>query len=183
MVSDNPIGADNQQGRLESYLSGFADGEGTFSVGVTRRPDLKFGYQLVPEFRVSQNGERASILELFQHTFGCGQIRMNDRSRSSDRTLVFVVRRRRDLMERVIPFFERNPLLSDKRRSFSDFAHIVRSMDAGKHLTWLGFEQLVRLAHRVNGDGRYRKISVEEVLESRTLRDYTPDTPDDGVKI
>src|SRR5690606_39758435 len=72
------------------------------------------------------------------------------------------------ILERVIPFFERNPLLSDKRRSFSDFAHIVRSMDAGKHLTWLGFEQLVRLAHRVNGDGRYRKISVEGVLESRS---------------
>ena len=183
MSSNNPIGADNQQGRLESYLSGFADGEGTFSVGVTRRPDLRFGYQLVPEFRVSQNGERASVLELFLLTLGCGQIRWNDRGRSSDKTLVFVVRRRQHLVERVIPFFERNPLLSEKRRSFADFAYIVRSMGAGKHLTPLGFEQLVRLAHRVNGEGRYRKISVEEVLESRTLRDYTPDTPGIGVKI
>jgi len=46
MSSDNPIGADNQQGRLESYLSGFADGEGCFSVGVTRRPGLKGSYQV-----------------------------------------------------------------------------------------------------------------------------------------
>jgi hypothetical protein len=44
--SDNPSGEpDNQQGRLEAYLSGFVDGEGTFSVGVTRRPDLEFGFR------------------------------------------------------------------------------------------------------------------------------------------
>ena len=164
MSSENPIGADNQQGRLESYLSGFADGEGSFSVGATRRPDLRFGYQLVPEFRVSQNGERANVLELFQTTLGCGSIRRNDRSRSSDQTLVFVVRRRSDLETRVIPFFTRNPLISDKRHSFEIFALIVHEMSAGEHLTRLGFERLVRLAFDMNGEGRYRKLSLEEVL-------------------
>ena len=164
MDSDNPIGADNQQGRLESYLSGFADGEGTFSVGVTRRPDLKYRYQLIPEFRVSQNGERASVLRLFQATLGCGQIRMNDRSRSSDRTLVYVVRRRRDLLERVIPFFKRNPLISDKRRSFDQFRYIVTAMEAGVHLERLGFEQLVYKAFAMNGAGRYRQIPLAEIL-------------------
>ena len=102
--SENPIGADNQQGRLESYLSGFADGEGTFSVGVTRRPDLENGFQLVPEFRVSQNAERASVLSVFKDTLGCGAIRQNDRQRRADRTLVFVVRRRSDLKDRVNTF-------------------------------------------------------------------------------
>ena len=91
MNSDNPVGAENQQGRLESYLSGFADGEGTFSVGVTRRPDQENGFQLVPEFRVSQNAERASVLSVFKDTLGCGAIRQNDRQRRADRTLVFVI--------------------------------------------------------------------------------------------
>ena len=69
MSSDNPTGEpDNQQGRLDAYLSGFVDGEGTFSVTVTRRRDLSFGYQLVPEFRVSQNAERANVLRDFAHT-------------------------------------------------------------------------------------------------------------------
>ena len=175
MSSDNPFGADNQQGRLESYLSGFADGEGSFSVGLTRRPDLMNGYQLVPEFRVSQNGERANVLALFRTTLGCGSIRLNDRLRSSDRTLVYVVRRRTDLSERVIPFFIRNPLLSSKRETFEHFAIIVQSMQSGDHLTPLGFERLVRIAFHMNDGGRYRRWTLEEVLESRTLRDYTPD--------
>src|SRR3970040_134317 len=88
MSSNKPIGADDQQGRLESYLSGFADGEGSFSVGVTRRLDLVNGYQHVPEFRVSQNGERATVLSLYREVLGCGSIRQNDRNRLSDRTLV-----------------------------------------------------------------------------------------------
>ncbi len=164
MSSENPIGADNQQGRLESYLSGFADGEGCFSVGVTRRPDLRFGYQLVPEFRVSQNGERAIVLELFRKTLGCGSIRDNDQARSSDRTLVYVVRRRPDLRQRVIPFFISNPLLSEKQETFERFAKIVHQMEAGKHLTRLGFERLVRLAFEMNGAGRYRRWTLEDVL-------------------
>lgn len=164
MSSKNPFGADNQQGRLESYLSGFADGEGSFSVGLSRRSDLENGFQLVPEFRVSQNGERSNVLELFRNTLGCGAVRINDRSRSSDRTLVFVVRRRSDLSERVIPFFIRNPLLSSKRETFGHFATIVESMESGEHLAPLGFERLVRLAFQMNDGGRYRKWTLEEVL-------------------
>ena len=119
---------------------------------------------LVPEFRVSQNGERANVLELFQTTLGCGSIRTNDRSRSSDRTLVYVVRRRSHLRFRVIPFFIRNPLLSSKRESFEYFAAIVEEMEHGEHLTPVGFERLVHIAFRMNDGGRYRKWTLEDVL-------------------
>ena len=178
MSSDNPTGEpDNQQGRLEAYLSGFTDGEGTFSIGLQRRPDLSLGFQLVPEFRVSQNAERASILYTFQRVLGCGRIVENDgRSGSSDRTLVLVVRNRKDLVERVIPFFERNPLLSEKANEFETFGEVVLAMDAGQHLDPDGFERLIRTSLRMNGGGRYRKWSLEDVIGERTLRGHTPDT-------
>jgi hypothetical protein len=135
MGSENPSGdPDNQQGRLEAYLSGFADGEGTFSIGLTRRPDLPFGYQIVPEFRVSQNGERITVLQVFQATLGCGRVVENDRHRQNDRTFVLVVRRRQDLQDRVIPFFRRNPLISEKRNDFESFATLVDAMAIGEHL-------------------------------------------------
>ena len=163
--SDNPSGdPDNQQGRLESYLSGFVDGEGTFSVGITRRSDLEFGFQLVPEFRVSQNSERASVLEILRKELGCGRIVENDRWRANDHSMVLVVRRRSELVQRVIPFFTRNPLLSDKQRSFETFAHIVTAMAAGRHRSRAGFEELVRQAFTMNGGGRYRKWRLSDVI-------------------
>ena len=174
MSSDNPFGADNQQGRLEAYLSGFADGEGTFSIGLTRRPDLPFGYQIVPEFRVSQNGERITVLQVFQATLGCGRVVENDRHRQNDRTFVLVVRRRQDLQNKVIPFFRRNPLISEKRNDFESFATLVDAMAIGDHLWRSGFERLVRLAYQTNGLGRYRKLPIDEILRpsepSETVR-------------
>lgn len=52
---------------------------------------------------------------------------------------MLVVRNRHDLLERVIPFFERNPMLSTKQADFEKFASIVRELALGHHRTDAGF--------------------------------------------
>jgi hypothetical protein len=174
MTSDNPTGEpDDQQGRLDAYLSGFVDGEGCFSVGMQRRPDLPFGYQLIPEFRVSQNAEQATVLQVLRERLGCGRIVENDRRRLNDKTYVLVIRRRSDLLERVVPFFRRSPLLSEKQASFQTFDEIIAAMAAGAHLERGGFERLVRRAFTMNGEGRYRRFTLDDVVgrePSETVR-------------
>ena len=71
---------------------------------------------------------------------------------------MFVVRNRNDLLTKVIPFFEAQPLLSSKQQDFLIFAGIVRAMDRGKHLSSEGFSSLRRLAVSMNGGGRYRRL-------------------------
>ncbi|MFN2526606.1 MAG: LAGLIDADG family homing endonuclease [Actinomycetota bacterium] len=171
MSSDNATGADNQQERLDDYLAGYVDGEGSFHVAIQRNPSTKFGWQLVPEFHVSQNPERASILTLLQSHLGCGRIRPNARTGGRDKALVYVVRNRRDLLEKVIPFFETHPILSEKRLEFEIFASIVRAMARGEHLTQDGFFRLLYQATHMNGGGKYRKYD----WSSRILRDHMPD--------
>ena len=161
--SDNVTGADNQQERLDGYISGYVDGEGSFSVVVNRNPSCRSGYQLVPEFHVSQNGERAQVLYVIQRRLGgCGYIKRNGRH---DRALVFVVRKRRDLLERVIPFFEASPLLSSKQIDFEKFAAIVRGMALGHHQSTTGFRRLLEIAVSMNGNGRYRHQRWLEVID------------------
>jgi hypothetical protein len=163
--SDNVTGADNQQERLDGYIAGYVDGEGCFSVVVDRNPTCKSGYQLVPEFHVSQNGDRAQVLELIQARLGeCGYIKPNGRK---DRALVFVIRRREDLLRWVIPFFEQQPLLSSKQEDFKKFARIVRAMAAGHHRSSTGFQELLTEALSMNGDGRFRKVRWRDVIPSR----------------
>jgi hypothetical protein len=171
--SDNASGAVNQQERLDSYIAGFVDGEGSFHVAIQRNPSTRVGWQLVPEFRVSQDVSRECVLETIQKRLGCGSIRENHRG-SKDTTKVFVVRRREDLLERVIPFFERNPMLSQKNEEFVTFSGIVRRMDRGQHLSLDGFRLLAGEAVQMNGGGRYRRL--HRVTESRILRDHTPGT-------
>jgi hypothetical protein len=159
--SDNVTGADNQQERLDGYITGYVDGEGSFSVSVQRNTSCRVGFQLVPEFHVSQNGDRAQVLEIIRQRLGCGYIKANSKR---DRALVLVVRNRKDLLDRMIPFFERCPLLSTKHAEFQRFARIVRSMALGVHRTPAGFEALLHEALSMNGSGQYRKVRWKELV-------------------
>ena len=163
---------DNQQERLDDYLAGYVDGEGSFHVAVQRNPSTRFGWQLVPEFHVSQNPERASILELLQARLGCGRIRPNARAGGRDRSLVYVVRNRDDLLHRVIPFFRAHPILSEKHLEFETFATVVAAMENWEHRSPEGFQRLLNLAVSMNGGGRYRRLD----WSSRILRGHTPNT-------
>ena len=142
-------------------------------MAIQRNPCTRNGWQLVPEFRISQDVSRAKVLDLARELMGCGSLRENHRQ-SNDHTYVVVVRRRKDLLEKVIPFFERNPLLSCKQEEFATFACIVRAMARGEHLAPEGFERLAAKALRMNGGGRYRRIHLSS--ESRILRDHMPST-------
>jgi hypothetical protein len=162
LYGDNVTGADNQQERLDGYLAGYVDGEGSFSVTINRNPSCRSGYQLVPELHVSQNGDRAQVLELLRERLGgCGYIKPNGKR---DRALVYVVRKRVDLLERVIPFFEGSPLLSSKQEDFAKFAEIVRAMAQGRHRTGAGFQELLGVALSMNGNGRFRKVRWTELI-------------------
>jgi hypothetical protein len=158
---DNVKGAENQQERLDGYIAGYVDGEGSFSVTINRNPTSRFKLQLVPELHVSQNGDRREVLDLIQIRLGCGYIKRNGRK---DRAMVFVVRNREDLLGKVIPFFEKVPLISSKRKEFETFATIVRAMAAGAHLGESGFSELLNLGISMNGNGRFRHVRWRDLI-------------------
>jgi hypothetical protein len=153
----------------------------------TAIPSCRSGFQLVPEFHVSQNGERDQVLRLIQAQFGgCGYIKPNGRK---DRPLVLVVRKREDLLRHVIPFFERSPLLSSKQQEFEfeRFAHIVRAMALGRHRTLSGFNELLGEALAMNGGGRHRRVRWMELFgglpeSSETGRQTGDCSPEDTVR-
>src|SRR3954467_14064823 len=131
---------------LSAYISGYADGEGCFSVSIAPRATLAVGWEVRPSFSVSQNGNRAEALHALQAHFGCGSIRPD----RSDRTLKWETRRLEDLLGRVVPHFERYPLLSGKRLDFESFAAVCRLQAAGAHRTKAGLIEIVELARVMN---------------------------------
>ena len=55
---------------LSAYISGYADGEGCFTVSIAPRATLKVGWEVRPSFSVSQNRDRAEVLHALQAYFG-----------------------------------------------------------------------------------------------------------------
>ena len=103
---------------LRAYLTGYADGEGCFCVTFNKSTRHKFGWDIRPSFSVSQNADRADVLDAFLLLFGCGSIRPD----RSDRTLKYDVRSVTELATKVLPHFDQVPLVSSKRRDFLRFS-------------------------------------------------------------
>ena len=145
-MSDNPIGADNQQESLSpEWVVGFVDGEGCFFVGVNRQSTMKVGWQVLPEFRVVQHRRDVALLEQLRDFFGCGQITVNHGDRMGLR-----IRGIKELSERVVPFFRANPLRTVKRASFDRFAEVISVMQRREHLTQQGLTRIRELAGQMN---------------------------------
>ena len=150
---------------LDSYISGFVDGEGCFCVSFQPSERHRLGWEVRPSFSVSQNYDRAELLHEIQKKWECGFIRPD----RSDKTLKLEVRNVRDLVEKVLPHFRRFPLLSSKQEDVKYFEEVCVLIHRGEHKTVKGFERIVGLAMKMNSSGK-RKYSGSEILNSLTTR-------------
>ncbi len=144
---------------LSAYISGYADGEGCFTVSIAPRATLAVGWEVRPSFSVSQNGDRAEVLHALQGYFGCGSIRPD----RSDKTLKWEIPKLDELVERVIPHFIRCPLLSAKRCDFERFAFVCCLMADGEHRSRPGLIKIVSIVRGMNPSGR-RRYNADELL-------------------
>ena len=164
-------GADNQQERLrlEGWIAGFIDGEGCFSVGINRCRVMALGWQVRPEFVVTQGERSVAALELLQSFFDCGAIYRNTR-RDNHREDVFrwCVRRRSDLEGRIVPFLAAVPLRTAKARDLEKFLQVLELMRRRRHLSVGGIAEIAAVVEEMN----QRKPSSF----LRILRDCTPAT-------
>ena len=172
MPHDNVLSADNQQGRLhEWYVSGFADGEGSFHIALYKDVRMKTGWKVIPEFHVSQRVSSRSVLDSLVQFFGCGYVKANHPTNPRDVTYVYVVRDREDLMTRIIPFFQKFPLQTEKANDFRLFAQVVELMKKGEHRQEVGINSIIHLAYQMNGAGKYRRKNIMSVKPSETTRE------------
>ena len=174
--------AENQQERLRQlgWVIGFVDGEGCFSISFVRQPNrrsrkgYKTGYQVSHRFAVTQGMKSLACLEELRSFFGVGRILINRRHDNHREHLCnYVVDRRVDLSETIIPFFRRYPLMSSKQQDFEKFATCVEMIDAGRHLTTDGLVEIAEITQTMN-----RQKPRHELI--RILRGHTPDIRDTG---
>ena len=173
---------------LHYYLSGFVDGEGSFSVAIIKHPMQKLGWMINPCFQVYQHEKHRDILELFQHVFKTGSIY---RKSGIHPVLNFSIDSRRNLIEKIIPFFDKYPLVV-KGETYQIFRSIVMAMERKEHITVDGFKRIVDLAYSMNQQGKGRKntkefifstLSTNNVQESsETIRRSPDDTGHDIVQ-
>lgn len=152
LPSENQIRADNQQGRLDpQWIVGFVDGEGCFSISIFKNVTSRSGYQVFPEFVVTQGAKSLVVLEKIQDYFQCGKIYENRRRDNHKENLYrYCVRSSADIQNKIIPFFELHKLQTAKRDDFITFCKIVNAMKRREHLNEQGLISIRELATTMN---------------------------------
>ncbi len=159
------MSADNQQERLkiESWIVGFTDGEGCFSVSIIKNKTSKSGWQIFPEFVITQGKKSLPALEIFLKYFKCGKIFVNQRYDNHKEHLYrYCVRSIKELQEIIIPFFKKNPLMTHKQNDFVLFCKIMEKISKGEHLKVEGIIKIAKLIEQMNRKKKSRFLESSE---------------------
>ncbi len=108
----------------KEYVLGLVDGEGSFNVRVNRqrrraRIELKFSLKL-------RHQDKEMLNEL-QKFFGCGKVYIQ-RDKRANHSLCyrFEVQNKKEIIEKIIPFFEQNnPKIQSRKKDFELFRQIT----------------------------------------------------------
>jgi hypothetical protein len=162
-------GADNQQERpyieaipasLGSFLSGFALGEGSFMLVCRKRDHHGRSFRISAAFNVSQHDR--TPLDLFREVLGCGTLRQ-----AGNGGWYWEVNRLSDLASRIVPFFDRFPIVGKKAEDYRLWRRAILLLLAGR-LSDQDYAQVLALRERMNRGGK-RRHRMDGIL-----RDYTP---------
>ena len=155
----------DQQERLkiESWIVGFTDGEGCFSVSILKNRTSKSGWQIFPEFVITQGKKSLPALEIFQKYFECGKVFVNKRHDNHKEHLYkYCVRSIKDLEEKIIPFFQKNQLKTFKNNDFQIFCKIMQMIKKERHLNHEGMISIAKLIETMNRKKKSRFLESPE---------------------
>lgn len=150
-----------------SYISGFIDGEGCFSVSFNFREKLKTKIEVRPSFAIGQNSKSLEILKKIQQFFDCGNIRYSKK----DNCYKYEVRNIDELRRKIIPHFKNFPLMTNKKADFEIFSKICEKIARMKHRNVESLKDIIKLAFKMNSSGKrkYKEVELLRVLNKMKI--------------
>lgn len=132
------------------WVAGFTSGDGCFKVSIREYKSHKTVSRVALLFVVTQHIRGNLLLKSLVDFFGCGQ------TYSYKDYIEFRCQSFKDNYEKIIPFFNKYPIIGVKSKDFEDWAKIAKMIERKVHLTNQGFDQ-IRLIRKGMNKGRYKE--------------------------
>lgn len=143
------------------FITGLADAESSFIISIVLNNKYRTGGKITPYFSIELHGKDLLLLKQIQAFFGVGSIKV----RKSNNQVIFSVTSVKDLILKIIPHFEKYPLITQKRADYILFKSIVNLMNRKEHLTLEGLRQIVGIrAAMNNGLSEKQKAVFSDVI-------------------
>jgi hypothetical protein len=134
------------------YIVGLTDGEGCFYINISKYPAYKSGFRIQMHFYIKMQEKDFPLLEKIKNTLECGEVYFQKEKRANHcQCYRYTVSSQEDILNKIIPFFIKNPLQSiTKRKSFEIFCKIGNLIKKGEHLNKRGIKKIQLLKLQMN---------------------------------
>lgn len=126
------------------FITGFADAEGCFMVGIFKSSSNVLGWRVSLSFAIHIHIKDISLLYKIKNTLGVGVVRRN-----STTTAIYSVTGLSNLKV-IINHFIKYPLISEKYADFILFKYCYDICVSGAHLTLNGFRKILSFKSSLN---------------------------------
>lgn len=125
------------------WLAGFTSGDGCFSVSIIKSK-AKLGETSWIRFILTQHNRDETLLSVIAAYLGCGKINKDSKA------TYLVVQRLSDIINRIIPLFDKHKLEGIKAKDYEDFKSVANLMDKKAHLSRQGLEEIREIKNKMN---------------------------------
>jgi hypothetical protein len=112
----------NQVIQNAQWLAGFTSAEGCFLVSISNSSTSRLGLKVYLTFRLVQHTKDEELMTTLIKFFGCGQYRKEGTIGE------FQITKLSDLVDTLIPFFQKHPIIGVKSNDFKDFCKVAEFM-------------------------------------------------------
>ena len=137
-----------------NYITGFTDGEGCFTVGISSDSKYKTGYRVKATFQIGLHVNDSALLEQIKLFFGVGNV-----TKLGVESVQYRVSGLDDL-NIIINHFNNYPLLTQKYYDYLLFKEVISLMKEGKHLTLEGLNSIVSIKATLNNRELFNTLSL-----------------------
>lgn len=133
------------------YIVGLTDGEGSFCAYI-RKPDKKtWNTRVECHFYIKMREDELPLLKKVKQFFACGRIDFQKESRVNQRdSYRFQISDIKNLKDKIIPFFRKNQLMSQRYRDFKLFCRIVDMVYRKRHFTKRGITIIKKIKSQMH---------------------------------
>ena len=129
-------------------MAGFASGDSSFNIKISNSSTSISGKRVQLRFGIGLNIREKALIQSLAVYFG-----LTDSEKFVyfyKDSVKFEIVNFSDIMNKIIPFFEKHPIQGKKNLDFIDFKEVARIIKSKGHLASEGFQKILEIKARMN---------------------------------
>lgn len=128
------------------WIAGLASGDGCFYVSLRNSLTTKSGKSVVLKFHIVQHNKDIELMKSLISYLNCGRIELALKQSA----VYFVVTNFKDILEKIIPLFDKCNIKGIKESDYTDFRKVAMILQDKKHLSEAGLSKINSIKSNMN---------------------------------